>query len=116
LTAPSGNILSPNYGPRQTYPGDLACTWTIKAPVGKKIKLSFKDFEVEKSPSCRADYLLLYDGENDTARLVGRYCSAMPAPFTSSSNYIHMGFYSDVSLGYRGFFATYNISLATTGT
>ena len=40
----------------------------------------------------------------DSARLVGQYCSARPAPFTSSSNYIRMGFYSDVSLGYRGFF------------
>ena len=113
FSAPSGIIASPNYG--HQYPGNLACKWTIKAPVGKKINLHFKDFVVEKSQSCRADYLLLYDGENDSARLVGRYCSASPVPFISSSNYIYIEFHSDVSLGYRGFYAVYNTSLPTTG-
>ena len=115
LTDPSGIITSPNYGPNQKYPGDLACKWTIKAQVGKQINLYFKDFVVEKSRSCRADYLLLYDGDTPKARLIGRYCSARPDPFTSSSNSIHMEFHSDLSLGYRGFFAIYNTSIPATG-
>ena len=70
---------------------------------------------MEKSINCRADYLLLYDGKNDSSRLIGRYCGGRPAPFTSSSNYIYMEFHSDIVLGFRGFFATYNTSLPTTG-
>ena len=107
--------MSPNYGPNQKYPSNLACKWTITAPLGNKIKLLFKDFVVETSRSCRSDYLLLYDGKNNNARLVGRYCVTMPATFTSSSNYIHLEFHSDVSLEYRGFYATYNTLLLTTG-
>lgn len=115
LTAPSGDIFSPNYGPGQKYPGNLACKWTIKAPRRKKINLIFKDFLIEKTQSCRGDRLLLYDGQNATSQLVGKYCSAKPSPFTSSSNYIHMEFYSDRSLGFKGFYAFYSISLPTTG-
>lgn len=115
LTDPSGIILSPNYGPSQTYPSNLACKWTIKAPIGYRINLYFRDFVVETSSSCRSDYLLLYDGENERARLVGKYCTAMPAPLKSTSNFIYMKFISDPSLEYRGFFAKYNTSLSTTG-
>ena len=81
-----------------------------------KISLYFKDFVIEKSSSCSRDYLLVYDGEDKNARLVGRYCHAKPVPFTSSSNYIHVQFVTDLSLGYRGFYATYNITSPTTGT
>ncbi|XP_046853381.1 muscle, skeletal receptor tyrosine-protein kinase-like isoform X2 [Xenia sp. Carnegie-2017] len=105
LTLPRGVISSPNYG--KTYPGNLACKWTINATIDKRIKLAFDDFVVEKSRNCRSDYLLLYDGIDKNSRLVGRYCSAKPVPFISSSNSIHLEFYSDVSLGYRGFMARY---------
>ena len=91
------------------------CKWTIKAPVGSKIHLYFRDFLIEKSASCKNDYLLLFDGPNDSSRMVGRYCNTAPIEFTSSTNYIHLEFYSDISLEYRGFYASYNTSLSTTG-
>jgi hypothetical protein len=43
----NGTITSPSY-PDQ-YPVNKKCSWSIRAPPLHKIKLSFKEFELEES-------------------------------------------------------------------
>ena len=112
-TSPFGSIVSPGYPVR--YPPHTACTWTINSRPGTVIRLFFNDFYIEGTPGCKSDYLLLYDGQNTSSKLVGRYCNIAPEMFTSSSNSIHLKFYSDSSINLRGFHAYYNTTSATTG-
>ena len=43
----NGTITSPSYPDR--YPINKKCSWSIRAPPLHKIKLSFKEFELEES-------------------------------------------------------------------
>lgn len=50
----------------------------------------------------------LYDGDSENADLVGTFCgSTVPAPFTSSGNFLTVQFVSDITVEREGFNATY---------
>ena len=53
----SGVIESPNF-PRP-YPHDRNCTWTIAAPQGNRVSITFSHFEVEDHPegNCTFDFV-----------------------------------------------------------
>lgn len=55
LTAPSGDILSPNHPDR--YREDMDCEWHIQLPVGERIRLTFLTFSLEDSPGCYFDFV-----------------------------------------------------------
>jgi hypothetical protein len=55
LTAPSGDIQSPNHPDR--YREDMDCEWHIQLPVGERIRLTFLTFSLEDSPGCLFDFV-----------------------------------------------------------
>lgn len=82
-------------------------TMTIYPEIpGKKVKVSFSQFELE---TC-CDYLSIYDGIDENAPLLGTYKNSIPDEFTASNNEgaLTFVFFSDGSVTYSGFKALLN--------
>ncbi|XP_006766106.1 PREDICTED: cubilin, partial [Myotis davidii] len=111
LTGSNGTFASPDSDANGRYDKNLNCIWFIIAPVNKLIKLTFNTFALESASAlqrCIYDYVKLYDGESENAKLAGTFCgSTVPAPFVSSGNFLTVQFVSDISLEREGFNATY---------
>ncbi|EQB78771.1 G-protein coupled receptor 126 isoform 3 [Camelus ferus] len=78
--------------------------WTLRAPVGYIIQITFNDFDIEEAPNCIYDSLSLDNGESQT-----KFCGATAKglSFNSSANEMHVSFSSDFSIQKKGFNASY---------
>ncbi|XP_022104903.1 fibrillin-2-like isoform X2 [Acanthaster planci] len=107
MYAGSGTLTSPNY-PGQ-YPADAECAWQISTDEGNHVSLTFNSFELEESTDCRYDYLVIFDGADDTATVIGRYCGQQtPRTVTSTASKLHVKFVSDSSIERLGFHANFS--------
>ncbi|XP_066452071.1 adhesion G-protein coupled receptor G6 isoform X3 [Eleutherodactylus coqui] len=104
LTAPSGSFNSPCYP--ELYPNSQDCKWTIRAPVGFIIQVTFLDFDVEEAQNCMYDSLSIHNGET-----VSKFCgiTAKGLSFNSIGNVMILTFVSDFSIQKKGFSIAYNI-------
>ena len=60
----------------------------------QRAHLSFSAFNLEESNLCRYDHLVLYDGYDNTADVLGRYCGVQtPGDITASGNVIYIEFF-----------------------
>ncbi|XP_006159809.2 LOW QUALITY PROTEIN: cubilin [Tupaia chinensis] len=113
LTGSNRTFVSPDSDSNGRYDKSLNCIWYITAPVNKLVKLTFNTFALESATSlgrCIYDYVKIFDGDNANGRLAGTFCgSTVPAPFTSSGNFLTVQFVSDVTVEREGFNATYTI-------
>lgn len=50
------------------------CDWVIEASEGKRVRLRFVTFEIEHEADCGYDYVEVYDGYDDSAHNLGRFC------------------------------------------
>ncbi|XP_028911629.1 adhesion G-protein coupled receptor G6 isoform X1 [Ornithorhynchus anatinus] len=102
LSKPSGTFTSPCYP--NDYPNSQACRWTLRAPTGYIIRITFHDFDIEEAPNCIYDSLSLDNGESQT-----KFCGATAKglTFNSSGNEMHVSFSSDFSIQKKGFNASY---------
>ncbi|XP_045355794.1 adhesion G-protein coupled receptor G6 isoform X1 [Leopardus geoffroyi] len=102
LSNPSGTFTSPCYP--NDYPNSQACMWTLRAPTGYIIQITFTDFDIEEAPNCIYDSLSLDNGESQT-----KFCGATAKglSFNSSANEMHVSFSSDFSIQKKGFNASY---------
>ena len=64
----------PSYGD-DNYKSNLHCRWLLTARSGYIIRLQFKEFDVENEKLCGYDYVMIRDGNNSTAPLLGE-CAA----------------------------------------
>ena len=55
LTAPSGDIYSPNHPDR--YRENMDCEWHIQLRIGERIRLTFLTFSLEESAGWYFDYV-----------------------------------------------------------
>ena len=84
--------MSPNHP--QRYPRSAECTYTINAPTGKRIKLTFAEFDVsgEKEESygdCNGDKLQIFESTVKLKEL----CGVLPQyPYTSTNNNVLIKF------------------------
>ena len=54
------------------YPNKLACEWIISVNAEQKdLRLKFTTFELEDSVNCTADYVVMRDGKDKSAPLIG---------------------------------------------
>lgn len=107
ITAPHGQIYSPNY-PDQ-YPASKDCVWHFSTTPGHRIRLTFSVFEMEPHQECTYDHIALYDGDSPDSFSLGRFCgSKLPHPISAASNEMFMVFKSDASVQRRGFVATHS--------
>ncbi|XP_076999458.1 adhesion G-protein coupled receptor G6 isoform X2 [Tamandua tetradactyla] len=102
LSSPSGTFTSPCYP--GDYPNSQACLWTLRAPSGFILQVTFHDFDIEEAPNCIYDSLSLDNGESQT-----KFCGATAKglSFNSSANEMLVSFSSDFSIQKKGFSASY---------
>lgn len=102
LSNPSGTFTSPCYP--NDYPNTQSCSWTLRAPAGYIIQITFNDFDIEEAPNCIYDSLSLDNGESQT-----KFCGATAKglSFNSTVNEMHVSFSSDFSIQKKGFNASY---------
>ncbi|KAJ7392163.1 hypothetical protein OS493_013535 [Desmophyllum pertusum] len=108
--ASSGTFASPGY-PTKPYPNGMDCEWIIRVPYGQRIDLRFLFFNIEGDRNCNYDFVMVYDGETDSSRRIGKFCgSDIPSINQSSSNVMLVKFHSDIRRGYYGFNAKWSSS------
>ncbi|XP_048125600.1 deleted in malignant brain tumors 1 protein-like isoform X2 [Alosa alosa] len=106
----SGTFSSPYYP--GYYHDNAYCVWSLSAPYGQRILLTFSDLEMERCCSC--DYITVHDGSSVGHNQLGRLChNSSLDTFHSSSNYMTVRFRSDSSVVGRGFQAQFISSLPT---
>ena len=106
LKSYSGYVYHPNYP--QPYKNNVNCLWTVQAPVNFNIRLEFKFFKIEKSFNCNNDYITVYDGANDNAPIIGKYCGRdLPANIVSTGNTISVGMKTNDRISDQGFVTLY---------
>jgi hypothetical protein len=113
----SGAVTSLGY-PDQNYPGNLNCTYRIKAPKDNQVvRLEFTDFQMAPCGQFVSSCLRCGDGiqaidVGDDGTRMARFhpwCSSEPQPshIFSSGQSLFLNFYTDVSTEDVGFRATY---------
>lgn len=111
LNKTSGEFASFNYP--HLYPNGAKCSWTINAPPGYLIQLTFHSFNLESSENCQADYVTVREGAFNTlamSDLIGRFCgSFLPPVIRSTYSNVYVDFVTDRSGGYTGFHASYTV-------
>ncbi|BFZ01255.1 hypothetical protein BsWGS_04294 [Bradybaena similaris] len=86
------------------------CRWLIVTPRNRFIQLTFTEFELESEPNCYYDVVFVYNGQDDTDPVQGKYCGIeIPDTIISSSNYLLVNFLSDYVVTRKGFSATYKL-------
>ncbi|XP_013880002.1 procollagen C-endopeptidase enhancer 2 [Austrofundulus limnaeus] len=107
LITDSGIVASegfPDY-----YKPNSKCTWYITVPESHVVMLSFRLFDLEADPTCRYDYLDVFNGHSRSVQKLGRFCGTFrPGALISTSNTMMLELVSDEATGGRGFLAAFN--------
>lgn len=70
-----GSFTSPNFP--GTYGNGTHCEWSIKAPGGRVVTVTFNQISIDDPGDCQNNYLKLYDGPDASTPPVGPYCGAV---------------------------------------
>ncbi|XP_028330321.1 adhesion G-protein coupled receptor G6-like isoform X2 [Gouania willdenowi] len=97
-TEAQGEITSPCYP--QNYPNSLTCRWSLQAPAGFIIQLTFLDFDLEVATDCIYDRVVVNTGSADVT-----FCrqSANGTTLNSTGNVMELFFITYVNVQKRGF-------------
>ncbi|XP_043273312.1 cubilin-like [Venturia canescens] len=109
-----GGMLKDSTGVIQSHTGGASyddnehCVWTIKAPAGHIVQLTFTSFNLELGYHCLSDYVIVYDGPSTTGQEMGRFCgSTLPPPLMSQTESMSIVFNTDSNINGEGFVAHY---------
>ncbi|XP_061769737.1 procollagen C-endopeptidase enhancer b isoform X1 [Nerophis ophidion] len=106
LVVDSGIVASEGFP--SPYKSNTKCTWYITVPEGHVVMLSFRLFDMEAEPTCRYDYLDVYNGHTRLVQKLGRFCGTFrPGALISTSNTMMLDMVSDEATAGRGFLAYY---------
>ncbi|XP_072941839.1 cubilin-like [Epargyreus clarus] len=89
-----------------SYADNMNCSWSIEAPVNKKVIFKFLYISLENSMECYNDYIGVYDGkEIDLSKRIALLCGFLNLTKTirSNENTALLQFVSDTSVSYNGF-------------
>ncbi|XP_071226345.1 adhesion G-protein coupled receptor G6 isoform X8 [Salvelinus alpinus] len=102
LTDSQGTFTSPCYP--QVYPKSQACKWTLQAPAGFIVQITFFNFDLEEAVGCIYDRFIVNTGNQDV-----KFCglTANGLTLNSTSNVMEMSFNSDSSVQKNGFNVSY---------
>uniref|UniRef100_A0A087XZE2 Procollagen C-endopeptidase enhancer b n=1 Tax=Poecilia formosa TaxID=48698 RepID=A0A087XZE2_POEFO len=107
LVTDSGIVASEGFP--SFYKPNSKCTWYITVPESHVVMLSFRLFDMEADPTCRYDYLDVYNGHSRLVQKLGRFCGTFrPGALISTSNTMMLEMVSDDATGGRGFLASFN--------
>lgn len=98
----------------KNYCNNTNYTWLIQPPQATNIALKFTDFELEASSSdgkSYYDFVEVYDGNSETAPLLGRFTgNTIPPMITSTGGSLFVSFRTDYDNAYKGWSAEYTSS------
>ncbi|MBO2008122.1 N-acetylmuramoyl-L-alanine amidase [Hymenobacter negativus] len=104
LTAATGTVYDAG-GASANYPDDVRQCQLIAPTGATSVSLTFSSFDVESG----YDHLLVYDGANNQAPLIGKYSgTASPGTLTASSGKMFLELRSDCATTRPGFAATWS--------
>ncbi|XP_074593288.1 protein tolkin-like [Brevipalpus obovatus] len=84
------------------------CNWVIKGPSKHRVRLRFLTFELEPEHDCTYDFVEIYDGNESSNHLYGRYCgNNLPPEVLSTGESLRLRFHSDDTLQAKGFSVIY---------
>ncbi|XP_077381063.1 neuropilin-1a-like isoform X1 [Festucalex cinctus] len=104
-----GYLTSPGYP--GAYPPSQQCAWVITAPEpGQKILINFNPHFDLEDRDCKYDYVEVYNGENELAPMLGKFCGKIaPSPIISSGDQLLIKFVSDYETHGAGFSVRYEV-------
>ncbi|XP_012283189.1 bone morphogenetic protein 1 [Orussus abietinus] len=90
------------------YDHKTDCDWSIEAPIGKNVHLSFLSFQLEYETDCGYDFVEVYSGLDASSPSFGRYCgNSNITTIISISEALLIRFRTDDSITNKGFAAAY---------
>ena len=93
------------------YGNGSECTWTLQATPPENVMLTFNEFDTEAN----FDFVIVYDGIDDTAPVLGSYSGTnLPPQVVSSGTDMFVVFVSDESVVAGGFEANYEMLFVST--
>jgi hypothetical protein len=96
-------------GNGQPYAANEDYTVTFQSVSADPFRIDFLSFELETEANCTADKMLIYDGPNTAAPLLGTFCGTnSPRSITATSQFLTIRFISNG----LGQFAGWNASLS----
>ncbi|KAI0214015.1 Exoskeleton protein RP43 [Lamellibrachia satsuma] len=94
------------------HKNSMSCSWKIQVEAPKRLELEFLTFDVESSISC-VDSVKVYDGEDNSAPLLGTFCgTSLPGDVISSKPSLFVSFNSDSSVTRGGFKIKYTATIS----
>uniref|UniRef100_A0A8C6WS33 Neuropilin 1 n=1 Tax=Neogobius melanostomus TaxID=47308 RepID=A0A8C6WS33_9GOBI len=102
-------LTSPDYP--GAYPPSQNCVWVITAPEpGQKILINFNPHFDLEDRDCKYDFVEVYNGANESAPMVGKFCGKIaPSPIISSGGQLTVKFVSDYETHGAGFSIRYEV-------
>ncbi|XP_013164435.1 PREDICTED: tolloid-like protein 1 [Papilio xuthus] len=95
------------YG-HDSYESRANCDWSIVAPMGHFVKLTFLTFELEPEVNCGYDFVQVYGGLEGSAGDYGSFCGTKTPPeIVSTTEALLVKFRTDDSIVFKGFSASY---------
>lgn len=109
LDKSSGNISSHNSTESNLYPSNARCTWVIKVPLGRVIKLTFLTFQLEPDhDGCKNDSITVRSGQSPTSDLMGTFCGfSKPPVLVSLEQFMWVSFITNEYGNFEGFRASF---------
>uniref|UniRef100_A0A4X2M7T4 Cubilin n=1 Tax=Vombatus ursinus TaxID=29139 RepID=A0A4X2M7T4_VOMUR len=108
LYGEAGSVTSPGYP--GTYENNTHCEWTIAAPAGRTLTVSFYFISIDDPGDCIQNYLILYDGPDASSPSSGPYCGADTniAPFVASAHRVFIRFHAKYAVSPSAFRLTWS--------
>ncbi|CAG9816798.1 unnamed protein product [Phaedon cochleariae] len=114
-----GGLLKAENGTLKFPPDDYEdyndrsnCAWLISSNFSSRVlNITIKKFDIEKHPSCQADWLEIHDGGSTAAHTLGRFCGnqlPLGGNFITTHNSVYLWFRSDKTINKEGFELTWN--------
>ncbi|XP_045765857.1 tolloid-like protein 1 isoform X1 [Maniola jurtina] len=95
------------YG-HDSYESRANCDWSIVAPLGQFVRLTFLTFELEPETNCDYDYVQVFGGLEGSAGDYGSFCGTKgPPEIVSTTEALLVKFRTDDSIVFKGFSASY---------
>lgn len=90
------------------YDNRAGCDWTIEAPPGKNVHLTFLTFELEDEQDCGYDYVEVHSGLDFSGVSYGKFCgNSNPTEIFSVAEALLVRFVTDDTIVSKGFSASY---------
>ncbi|XP_056419827.1 embryonic protein UVS.2-like isoform X2 [Hyla sarda] len=107
----NGVVTSPRFA--SSYPSNVSVVYSIIAPKGYKVSLTFQFFTTQISSTCSTDYLVINDGPSRMSPILGTYCGSISVPLSvvSTGNVMLLQFHSEKSISQNGFDAQYRFDI-----